>query len=70
MSEVYPVNFKATGTNITLFLGRLIGGGFGVTLVLLMPFGLGRDLAISTIISSFLVLVSATQIPETVKRQL
>lgn len=68
MSEVYPVNFKATGTNITLFLGRLIGGGFGVTLVLLLPFGLGRDLAISTVISSVLVLMSATQIPETVKK--
>lgn len=69
MSEIYPINFKATGTNITLFLGRLLGGGFGVTLVLLLPFGLERDLSLTALISSIIVLLSATQLPETVKTQ-
>jgi|GEM_PF-423043 MFS family permease len=67
MSEVYPNNFKATGTNVTLFLGRLLGGGFGVTLVLLLPLGLERDLSLTALISSIIVLLSATQLPETVK---
>ncbi|CCC81901.1 MFS transporter [Thermoproteus tenax] len=67
MSEVYPANFKATGTNITLFLGRLLGGGFGVTLALLLPFGLERDLSLTALISSTIVLLSATQLPETVR---
>jgi hypothetical protein len=66
MSEVYPAEIRATGTNTTLFLGRLLGGGFGVSLVLLLPFSLGRSLSLALIASSILVLTSTTQLPETV----
>jgi len=69
MSEVYPAEIRATGTNTTLFLGRLLGGGFGVSLVLLLPFSLGRSLSLALIASSILVLTSTTQLPETVSRR-
>ncbi|MCY0859826.1 MAG: MFS transporter [Sulfolobaceae archaeon] len=67
MGEIYPMDTRATGTNVTLFIGRLVGGGFGVSLVLLMPFGLGRDLGVSLIVSSVVVLLSSLGLPETVK---
>lgn len=69
MSEVYPAEIRATGTNTALFLGRLLGGGFGVSIVLLLPFSLGRSLSLALTVSSILVLASATQLPETVNRK-
>lgn len=68
MGEVYPMDVRATGTNVTFFLGRLIGGGFGTTIVLLLPFGLAKDLGIALIASSLIVLLSSIGLPETVKK--
>ncbi|BBL46879.1 MFS transporter [Metallosphaera sedula] len=68
MSEVFPPEMRATGTNLVFFLGRLVGGGFGVSIVLLMPFGLKDDLGIALLASSLLVLGSVVGLPETVKR--
>ncbi|AWR98397.1 MFS transporter [Metallosphaera hakonensis] len=68
MSEIFPPEIRATGTNTVFFLGRLIGGGFGVSLVLLMPFGLKDDLGISLVISSILVLIAVLGLPETVSQ--
>ncbi|BCS93072.1 MFS transporter [Metallosphaera javensis (ex Sakai et al. 2022)] len=68
MSEIFPPEIRATGTNVVFFLGRLVGGGFGVSLVLLMPFGLKDDLGISLLVSSILVLGSVLGLPETVKK--
>ncbi|AEB95437.1 MFS transporter [Metallosphaera cuprina] len=67
MSEVFPPETRATWTNAVFFLGRLVGGGFGVSLVLLMPFGLKDDLGAALLISSLLVLISVIGLPETVK---
>ncbi|MEM3225692.1 MAG: MFS transporter [Saccharolobus sp.] len=68
MSEVFPPEARATLTNLVFFLGRLIGGGFGVSLVLLMPFGLKDDLSVALIISSILVLLSVLGLPETISK--
>ncbi|MBP1357309.1 MAG: MFS transporter, partial [Sulfolobus sp.] len=66
MGEIYTMDVRATGTNMTLFLGRLIGGGFGTTIILLLPFGLPKDLGIVLIVSSITVLLSSLGLPETV----
>lgn len=68
MGEIFPGEVRATGTNMVFFLGRLVGGGFGVTLVLLLPLGLQRDLASALVISLLLVGLSAINLPETVRR--
>ncbi|QKQ99123.1 MFS transporter [Metallosphaera tengchongensis] len=68
MSEVFPPEVRATGTNIVFFLGRLIGGGFGVSIILLMPFGLKEDLGVGLLTSTLLVLGSVLLLPETVRR--
>lgn len=67
MSEIFPGEVRATATNLVFFLGRLIGGGFGVAIVLLLPLGLQRDLAVALLASSILVGVAVSKLPETAK---
>ena len=68
MSEIFPAEVRATGTNMVFFLGRLIGGGFGVTIVLLLPLGLQMDLALALVISSLVVGLSVLNLPETARK--
>jgi MFS family permease len=68
MSEIFPAEVRATGTNMVFFLGRLIGGGFGVTIVLLLPLGLQMDLGLALVISSLVVGLSVLNLPETARK--
>lgn len=56
MSELYPMQVRATGANFTLLIGRLIGGGFGTLLVSLIPLPLYESLGIDLVITSIVVL--------------
>ncbi len=64
LSELYPLPLKGSGTNVNLFFGRLIGGGFGVSLVALLPFSLPLSLSIILIISIVLIMVGGSQLKE------
>ena len=59
ISELYPPKLRATGNNLSFLLGRIIGGGFGVTLVTLLPFALSLNLTIILIICGLVVLISS-----------
>ncbi|AWR96729.1 MFS transporter [Acidianus sulfidivorans JP7] len=59
ISELYPMQVRATGANFTLLLGRLIGGGFGTLIVSLMPFPLYESLGIDLVITSIVVLIGS-----------
>jgi MFS family permease len=64
ISELYPLPLKGSGTNVTLFLGRLIGGGFGVSLVALLPFSLPLNLGSILLISAILIIVGGIGLKE------
>ncbi|ARM75204.1 MFS transporter [Acidianus manzaensis] len=59
ISELYPMQVRATGANFTLLIGRLIGGGFGTLLVSLIPLPLYESLGIDLTITSIVVLIGA-----------
>ena len=59
ISELYPPKLRATGNNLSFLLGRIIGGGFGVTLVTLLPFSLSLNLTIILIICGLIALISS-----------
>ena len=59
ISELYPPKLRATGNNLSFLLGRIIGGGFGVALVTLLPFTLSSNLAIILISCGLIALISS-----------
>jgi MFS family permease len=52
ISELYPIQVRATGANFTLLIGRLIGGGFGTFIVSLIPLQLNVSLSLDLIITA------------------
>ncbi|BBG23431.1 MFS transporter [Sulfuracidifex tepidarius] len=64
LSELYPLPLKGSGTNVNLFFGRLIGGGFGVSLVAFLPFSLSLNLSIILVLSIVLIMIGGSQLKE------
>ncbi|MCI2413850.1 MAG: MFS transporter [Candidatus Aramenus sp.] len=62
ISELYPPQLKGTGTNTAFFLGRLLGGGFGVFLVALLPLPLALSLSVVSLVSLLLVLAGVQKL--------
>ncbi|MCY0850052.1 MFS transporter [Sulfuracidifex metallicus] len=60
ISELYPMQVRATGANFTLLIGRLIGGGFGTFLVSLIPLQLSVSLALDLIVTSIVAALGIT----------
>ncbi|MFP3163582.1 MAG: hypothetical protein RXQ75_07125 [Acidianus hospitalis] len=57
ISELYPIQVRATGANFTLLIGRLIGGGFGTFIVSLIPLQLNVSLSLDLIITSIVATI-------------
>ncbi len=59
ISELYPPKMRGAGSNFTLLLGRLFGGGFGPLIVVLIPLKLGVSLGIILFIMAIIALISS-----------
>jgi len=59
ISELYPPKMRGAGSNFTLLLGRLLGGGFGPLIVVLIPLKLGVSLGIILFIMAIIALISS-----------
>lgn len=59
ISELYPPKMRGAGSNFTLLLGRLFGGGFGPLIVVLIPLKLGVSLGIILFIMAVIALISS-----------
>jgi hypothetical protein len=57
ISELYPIQVRATGANFTLLIGRLIGGGFGSFIVSLIPLQLNVSLSLDLIITAIVATI-------------
>jgi MFS family permease len=56
ISELYPIQVRATGANFTLLIGRLIGG-FGTFIVSLIPLQLNVSLSLDLIITAIVATI-------------
>ncbi|MEM3845556.1 MAG: hypothetical protein QXU98_07645, partial [Candidatus Parvarchaeota archaeon] len=57
VSENYPVEYKATATNIVFFAGRIIGGFSPLIASLLYSSSLGRGIGLVGVVSGVIALV-------------
>ncbi|BDC19761.1 MFS transporter [Acidianus sp. HS-5] len=54
LSELYPMQVRGAGSNFSLLIGRIIGGGFGTLIVTLLPFPLKVSLGLVLIITGII----------------
>ncbi|BCU66709.1 MFS transporter [Sulfolobales archaeon HS-7] len=69
ISEFYPPKLRVTANNVVFFLGRLVGGGFGAFIILLLPFGLKGDIVTNLAVSLILVIVGAAYLSKVSARR-
>ena len=59
ISELYPPKMRGAGSNFTLLVARILGGGFGPLIVVLIPLKLGVSLGTILFIMAVVALISS-----------